>query len=162
MLKLRFFHQMKEYTCGPASLKMVFDFFGEHLSEKKIAKIAKTGRNGTSHENIILTARREGFYCYVHENASINQIKHFIDLDLPVIVDYKEPDSDEGHYSVVIGYGKNGIIMNDPWNGRRFSIPNADFKKRWHDSMKNHSYNRWVLVLSRGSFDLGKQYNPIR
>ena len=130
--------QKTEYTCGPSSLKMLFKFFGENISENRISKQTKTKQSGTSHKNLINTARKHNFYCYVHENSSIHQIKHFIDKNLPVIVNYIEPFDNEGHYSVIIGYDKTKIILNDPWDGKNFKLPFVEFKGRWFDKHKNY------------------------
>ncbi len=162
MLKVPYYHQKTGYTCGPASLEMVFAFFKKNIKEQDISKLAKTQPlYGTIHKYMIDVSRRSGFYCFVHENANIHNIKHFIDLSLPVIVHYKEPSSNDGHYSVIIGYDKDNLIMNDPWNGKCFKIKFDDFDKRWHDKQINHKYIRWLLVLSKNKFDLGRQYGPI-
>ncbi len=160
-MKVRFFHQKRGYTCGPASLKMVFDFFGLKMTEEKIAKIAKTHKSGTSHLHIINTARKEGFYCYVHGGATISQIKHFIDFDLPVIVNYIEQKTKEGHYAVVIGYDRHGLILNDPWDGGHYKIKYKEFYKNWYDYHGRDKYSRWFIVLSREKFNVGKQYGPL-
>ena len=140
---------------------MVFKFFGKNLTEKELTKVAKTTKNGTTHQNIINTTRKAGFYCLAHENSTLNELRAFIDKGLPAIVNYTEPDTNEGHYAVIIGYTKNKLIMNDPWNGKNFKIKNRDFLSRWHDRNKSDHYNHWFLIISKKKFDLGKQYNPI-
>jgi len=157
MISLHYFHQRKSYTCGPASLKMVFDFFGLKTSEEKLKKYLKSNKEkGTKHKALINAVIRNGFYCYVHNHSSLSQIKGFIEKDLPVIIHYIEPDSNEEHYSVVVGVHGRKIIMNDPWMGKRFKLKEKEFERRWHGE-KNYG---WLMVLSRKKFDLGKQYNP--
>ncbi len=160
IIKLPYFHQRTDHTCGPACLKMIFAFFGLKLSEKKIVELTKTNFAGTNHAPIIKTARKEGFYCYVHDNSTINQIKHFIELDLPIIINYIEPSDNEGHYAIIVGYKKNSLVFDDPWNGRNFILPNKKFEKRWRDS--KNKYKKWILVLSKNKFSIGKQYNPLK
>jgi ABC-type bacteriocin/lantibiotic exporter with double-glycine peptidase domain len=153
-IEVPYFKQKKNHTCGPASIKMVFRFFGLHAREAELARVMKTKKEGTEHSGLIMIARKNGFYCYVHENASLNQVKHFIDLGLPVIVNYLEPDSEEGHYAVVVGYGLRRIVLNDPWNGKEFKIFLKDFEIRWNER------KRWMFVLSKKEFNVGKQYKP--
>ena len=160
MLKFKFFKQDNEYSCGPTCLEMVFSYFGRRISKEKLEKLAKTTKSGTSHVNMIKVAIKEGFYCYIHNNSSINQIKHFIDIKLPVIINYIEPSSNDGHYAVIVGYNKNSIILDDPWNGKNFKISIKEFNKRWYDYHKKHKYSRWILVVSKKKFNLGKQYAP--
>ncbi len=154
---LRFFRQHKDYTCGPASLKMAFDFFGIHKKETTLSKEANTHKNGTAHKDLVRTARRNGFYCHVHENSCINEIRYFIERDLPVIINYREPSSEEGHYSVVVGHNKHKIILDDPWNGKRFTLNVNKFLKRW-----DKKYHKWIVVLSKKKINMGQTYPPIK
>lgn len=161
MIKTPFYKQKKDYTCGPAVLKMVFGFFGIRVKESELAKLGKTNHtNGTNHEGLIYTIRKKGFYCYVHEHASINQIKHFLDLKLPVIVNYIEPKDEEGHYAVVVGHNSNHLILNDPYNGPKFKLTIEDFEKRWRGKHTNHNSKHWLLVISKNPFSIGKQFEP--
>lgn len=87
-----------------------------------------------------------------------NLLFHVVE-GIPVIVDYTEPTSNEGHYAVVIGFNKKRIILNDPWNGKDFSLPYKEFERRWIDHNGRWS-NRWYLVLSKKEFSTGRQYFP--
>lgn len=159
MIHLHYFHQRTGYTCGPAAMKMVFDFFGIKVGEKKLKRLLRSNKNkGTTHKRLIAIALKNGFYCYVHNNSLIHDIKSFIDRDLPVIVHYVEPEDNEEHYSVVIGYKRNKLVMNDPWAGKHFKIKISDFEKRWHGVKKK----RWIMVISKKPFDIGKQFIPKR
>lgn len=158
--RVPYFKQRASYTCGPASIKMVFRFFGLKLNDEELVRSLKaTKSNGTRHMALINLARKKGFYCFVHENSSLNTIKHFVDIDLPVIINYIEPSEDEGHYAVVTGYKKGRLIIHDPWNGKHFSLSYGDFQKRWKSKYESGS-KRWILVLSKKPFNIGKQYFP--
>ena len=156
-----FFRQKKEYTCGPASLEMVMRFFGKNFTEENLAKLAHTKKDGTLHAGIIQAARKAGFYCYVHRNSSINHIQHFIDKGDPVIVNYIDPNSGEGHYGVIIGYSSKNLVMNDSSNGQEFSIHKSKFEDLWHGGNNKKTNQRWILVLSKNPFFMGKQYYPM-
>ena len=158
-LAIPFFHQKTEFTCGPASLEMVMRFLGKRVSEEKIRREAGTAReHGTSHQGMIEAATKEGFYCYINEASSLHEAKHFLELHIPVIVDYTEPSDDEGHYAVVTGFSDNAIILNDPWNGRNFSISEKEFLRRWYD--RDLRSNRWLIIVSDCDFNVGRQYKP--
>jgi len=161
-LKVKFSKQYRDYTCGSVCLEMIFDYYGKKISREKIMKIAKTTKRGTGHLNMINAVRTFGFYCYVHENSSVNQIKHFIGKKFPVLVNYIEPDTNEGHYAVVIGYDGWNIILNDPWNGKNFKISFKNFKKRWFDYHTNNKLSKWIMVISNNRFSVGKQYEPLK
>lgn len=160
-INIPFYKQDTAYTCGPAALQMAFSLLGKFKSEKALAQEAGTNKNGTTHQGMIDTALGEKFYCYVNEGSSLEEVKYFIHCGLPVIVDYTEPSGEEGHYAVVSGYQDGRIILNDPWNGKDFKLAEKEFITRWHDCHPhNHVCKRWMLVLARKPFDLGKQYIP--
>ena len=160
-VKLSFYKQDTGYTCGPASLQMVLSFFHDHKSEADIARKAHTKKDaGTKHKWMINVAEKEGFYCYVNNNSSIEEIRDFIESGLPVIVHFTEPSGNDSHYSVITGFSKGKIIMNDPWNGRGFKIRKADFLSRWHGSVDKNNCKKWVMVISKEDFNIGKQYLP--
>ena len=65
MIKLKPFRQ-RPGLCGPASLKMVMDYYGVSVSEAEIAKIAGASKEkGTSFEGLIKAAKRFGFYVFM-------------------------------------------------------------------------------------------------
>lgn len=159
MLKVPYHRQRNSYTCGPASLQMVFEFFKVPETQKHLSKAAHTNDAvGTLHEAMISLARQHGFYCYVHNNSNMAEIEHFVANGLPVIIDFLEPTSDEGHYAVVVGLTPEQITFNDPWNGRHWQLTRAEFDKRWHDATRGQP--RWIMVLNSGPFAVGKQFAP--
>lgn len=159
-LVIPFYRQNNSYSCGPASLQMVFSFFNKHEAQKTLMIKAHTTQDGTMHHNIIEVARKEKFYCYVNNNSTIHEIKHFIDSGYPVIVNYTEPSSEEGHYSIIKGYDRRGILMNDPWNGQNFRLSEKDFLSRWHDHYNHNEYKKWLMVISKTDLQVGRQYLP--
>lgn len=161
-LNIPFYRQDTGYTCGPTALQMAFSFLGKFKSEKNIAREAGTqSKTGTSHHGMIEAALREKFYCYVNEGSTLDELKYFIKLGHPVIVNYIEPSSDEGHYAVVTGYNNKHITLNDPWNGKDFNISEQSFLARWHDMHEGrHPCTSWIMVLGTEPFSLGKQYAP--
>jgi len=149
------YHRQKEiYTCGPAALKMVYGFFGKKTKERYLARELKTTKDGTKNSDLIKSARRKGFYCFVHDNSSVEEIKHFITKNLPVIVNYIEPRNNDGHYAVVVGFKKKKLVLNDSWNGENFKISIRKFNERWHSS--NYNPKRWMMVISKKKFNLEK------
>ena len=159
-IRVPFFRQHSSYTCGPVVLEMVYRFFGMKASEKSLVRELKTSRKkGTGHRAIINSARKHGFYCFVHDNSSISQIKHFLFKGFPVIINYIEPSNDEGHYAVAIGFTKKHIILNDPWDGKDFRISFDDFLERWHDNDNHHK--NWLMIITKKKLNLGRQYSPL-
>ncbi len=162
IIPVPYYKQKTNYTCGPSSIKMVLGFFGIRESERKLAREARTDKkSGTDHHSLIELSRKKGFYCYIQEKSSIHIIKHFISQELPVIINYVEPSSNDGHYAVVVGYRKGGIIMNDPINGKNFYLNYKELYGRWSGGKYNKS-KRWIMVISKKPVIRGKQYGPVR
>ncbi len=160
-LKIPFFKQDTGYTCGPVSLQMAMDFLGKFKGELPLARELHTSeKDGTHHKNMIETSVKEGFYCYANNDSSLEEVERFLKEKLPVIVHFTEPSEDAGHYSVVAGIEKGNVILNDPWNGRNFKISKKEFMERWHGKEGKKIDKKWILVLSKEDFCLGKQYLP--
>lgn len=112
MIDLKPYHQ-KPSLCGPASLKMVMDYYSVSASEDELAKIAgSTLEDGTTIEGMIKAARHFGFKVLKKEKASINDIKGLINKGTPVIVRWFFDDW--GHYSVVVDINKKKVVLMDP------------------------------------------------
>lgn len=163
--------QERDYTCGLAALQMVLAFWGEQKSQRKIRKLMKASprelaRRGLDNHKMVRAVQRAGLYAYVNEYSNLEELKSFIRQGYPVIVNYIEPSHNDGHFAVVKGFNLLGqIILNDPWNGSDFSLPEKQFLNRWHskwwrskDGFKGH----WLLVVSRTSLKVGLLFSPYK
>lgn len=159
LLAVPFYKQDTTYTCGPVSLQMVLEFFGRRHSEKELSQLAKTEHLGTAHGEMVRAVTALGLYCYVNSDAALEEVKYFLNLGQPVIVNFIEPSSDEGHYAVAVGYDKRHLILHDPWNGPYFRLSFADFVRRWYDDGARRSHH-WLMAVADRPFNLGRQYFP--
>lgn len=128
--------------CGPASLKMVFDYYGVEKSEEEIAKLAGTIENlGTDEAGIKKAAESFGFKVIIKNESSFEDIQSYLDKKIPVIVnwftrgriDYDDSQVPDGHYSVVVGLDNDHIYLQDPEIGKLRKIAKEDFMKVWFD-----------------------------
>ena len=151
-LKVPFFSQCKDHTCGAACLKMVMAFWGVKRSETLLARDTRaTKAVGATHQGMISAARKQGFSVHTREHSSLHDLRRFLNQGLATIVHFIEPSDNEtaGHYAVVTGMTREKIIFNDPWNGSRFSLRHKNFKKRWYASQGRYRYRRWLIVLKK-------------
>jgi len=159
MLKIPYFKQDTRYSCGPATLQMIFAFYGKEISETNLTERLKTKEgDGTKHSNLIRVANEEGFYVYVNTDSSIEEVREILAKDIPVIVNFVEPSNEEGHYAVVVDITGEKIFLNDPWNGENFEMSIIDFENRWQSGDGLHK--EWLMAVSDKDFSLGKQYLP--
>lgn len=158
-LDVPYFKQDTVYSCGVASLQMVLDFFGVFESEENLTKEAHTNPEiGTTYKWMIDVATKNGFYCYVNNESSLEEVGYFLEQKLPVTVRFIETSNNEDHYSVITGIQNGEVVMNDPWNGEGLRMSCEDFLSRWHTEDKNHI--RWMMVIAKEKIPLGKQFLP--
>lgn len=128
--------------CGPACLKMVFDYYGIEKTEEEIAKLTGTTDDlGTDDEGIIKAAEGLGFKVEIKNESSFEEIQEWLNKKTPVIVnwftrgriDYDDSQVPDGHYSVVAGLGEEFIYLQDPEIGKLRKIEKSDFMKVWFD-----------------------------
>ncbi|MEK7082916.1 MAG: C39 family peptidase [Patescibacteria group bacterium] len=128
--------------CGPASLKMVLEYYGVEKTEKELAELCGTDSNlGTSDEGLKRAAEHLGFTVEIKNNSTFDDIGHWLDKKVPVIVnwftrgrmDYDDSEVPDGHLSVVIGLDDEYIYLQDPEIGVLRKISRDDFMKVWFD-----------------------------
>jgi predicted double-glycine peptidase len=147
------------YSCGAASVQMVLAYHGIRVSEARLMALLGTNKSyGTHHQAIIELIVQEGLYCYVNTEGTLDDVRMFLDRALPVLVHYIEPDGNEHHYSVAVGYDQTHVTLHDPWNGEAYKMVYPDFLERWRDDVGD--FPRWYLVASPEDLHVGKQYHP--
>jgi len=151
MLKLKPFRQSPGF-CGPASLKMVLDYYGVSSSEADLAKISGTTKEkGTSMEGLAKAAEHFGFKTFVKKDSSIEDVDSYVKQGIPVIVDWFYID--DGHYSVVVDINKKELTLMDPTLQklilyiRRRKIPVDKFLRIWFDFPGNFIKDSKDLIL---------------
>jgi ABC-type bacteriocin/lantibiotic exporter with double-glycine peptidase domain len=148
MIKIKSVKQFKGY-CGPASFKMILDYYGVNYSQEKLAKLTKTTPNeGCAEEDIVRVAKKLGFKAYIKQNSSIKEIKKLISKGIPVIVDWFSPEQ-AGHYSVIVGFNKNKILLADPHFGKIVKRDISWFEERWFDLPFTYLTKREIIVIRR-------------
>jgi len=148
-MKLKYYKQSKNLSsCGPVCLKMIFEYLGKKYSEKELIKLcdAIPGK-GTSHKDMIDSVKKVGFFYKTKSKSSINELINYVKKGYSVIVNYLDPVSRKGHYSIVVKVNekKKRLIFSDPSNGNSYSLGFKEFNKIWHNRKK--SSWRWILIV---------------
>ena len=143
ILKLKPFQETPNAgMCGPASIKIVLNYYGIDLEEKELAKLAGWNKNlGIDDKGIERTAKSFGFKVKIKNNSSFKDIEKWLDKKVPVIVnwftrgrkDYSDSDVADGHYSVVAGLDGKFICLQDPEIGKIRKLERDDFMAVWFD-----------------------------
>ena len=172
MIKLKPFRETPG-LCGPASLKMILDYYGVSVSEEDLAKVCGASKEkGTSIKGLIKGAKHFGFSVFLKEKSTLGDLKYFIKKKIPVIVDWFAED--DGHYSIVVDINKKEVVLMDPALRkilvyiRRRKFSPATFRRIWFDfpgdfiESKKQVVLRLMLVItpSRKRFPIkGGSYN---
>lgn len=134
LLKVPHYIQSDDSTCGPASLRMVFAYYGKFLSEEDIANICDhTYEMGCKSEDMVCAAEAVGFDVFLKNNSTIDELERLVNSGVPVIVDWFCGDPPEGHSSVVIGVSKDNIYILDPFLEEMRVVSKYDFRRCWFD-----------------------------
>ncbi|MBU3934862.1 C39 family peptidase [Patescibacteria group bacterium] len=128
--------------CGPASLKIVLEYYGVNKSEEELAKLAGHRKGlGIDDKGIKIAAEKLGFKVKIKSNSSFKDIERWLKKDVPVIVDwftrgrcdYDDSEVADGHYSVVFSLDDEHIYLQDPEIGGERKIKREDFMRVWFD-----------------------------
>lgn len=128
--------------CGPASLKIILNYYGVDKSEEEIAKLCKVKKGlGVDDKSIKTAAEKLGFNATIKNNSTFKDIEKWLKKDVPVIVnwftrgrtDYGDSSVADGHYSVVMGLDDKHIYFQDPELGSMRKIERDDFMRVWFD-----------------------------
>lgn len=143
--------------CGPASLKMILDYYGVDKSEKELAKLC--GRDsglGVNDAAIKRIAEKFGFGVKIKNKSSFADIEKWLKKEVPIIVDwfsggradYGDSEMADGHYSVAVGLDKKSIYLQDPETGGLRVIARSDFMRVWFD-FKKERITSWKDMIIR-------------
>ena len=150
-IKLRLVSQIPGF-CGPASLRMILDYWGITVSQEKIAKLSSASKkSGTSLKGMIEAAKYFGFQVFLKDNGTIEDLRYFVGRGIPVIVNWF--CKDDGHYSVVIHLNKRNIVLADPDSApeniveRRMTI--KKFFRVWFDFPGDFIKEKRNIIIRR-------------
>ena len=133
--------------CGPATLKILFGYYGISKPEKELVKASGWNKDlGINDKAIKKVAEQLGFKVKIKNNSTLRDIESWLKKGVPVIVDWftrgrnDYPDSavSDGHYSVVAGLDNKFIYLQDPEIGKIRKLNNEYFLTVWFDFTGKH------------------------
>ena len=143
--------------CGPASLKMVLDYWGVDKSEEEVSRMCNRNPElGTDDTSIKKVAELYGLKAEIENNSSFDSIQSWLDRGIPIIVnwftrgraDYGNEEVPDGHYSVVVGLDDDYIYLQDPEIGGLRKLDRNDFMRVWFD-FKADRIRSWGDIILR-------------
>jgi predicted double-glycine peptidase len=143
--------------CGPATIKMILDYYGIEKTEAELATLThKSDELGITDQDTKRVLESFGLNVAIKSFADFTDIKYWLDKDVPVIVDWftrgrNDDDEDEmadGHYSIAVGLDEESIYLQDPEVGRIRKIPKKDFLRVWFDFLPSN-IEKWEDMVIR-------------
>jgi ABC-type bacteriocin/lantibiotic exporter with double-glycine peptidase domain len=149
MLDIKPVKQSKN-LCGPATLKMVFAYYGVDKPESYLARLSKADPNkGTKAENMVLAAEKLGFDAYFKDNCSLKELERLVkEESIPVIFNWFCQDG-MGHYSVAVDLTKRYVYYVDPNIGKKDKLTRTNFLERWLDYYGNYPRDPEDFIIRR-------------
>lgn len=145
MIKYKVAKQLKGY-CGPASLKMVFDYHGIIKTQEEWARLSGTTQEGgVQNEGMIKAIKSVGFSYKIIKEASFPDLENLVNTHHTVIATWWSKSG--GHYSPVVDVTKKSIIIADPEIGRYRRIGLKKFDHLWFDFAKDNNRTRVISNL---------------
>ena len=135
------YRQQKNYTCVPASVRMLLAFHGIDRDESYLARMLKTKFYGTNVYNIkYLEDEQIGLKVRIRF-LSLDELKQILSQNQPCIVPLRTKylsyfPYDCLHTLIVVGYDNAGnILVNDPnFDDEIISIKELEFIEAWTEN----------------------------
>ena len=129
-------------NCGPASLSMALSYFGITKTQEELGETLRPYQNpqgdnddkSVTLDELAKEGEKYGLIAYHRPNGSVEKLKAFIALGIPVITrTWLYPNEDIGHFRVVKGYDNvtREIIQDDSYQGHNIHYSYDTFNSMW-------------------------------
>ena len=157
-MNLKSCKQKTNHTCGPASLRTIFNYYKVKVSEQELILLGDIGEEGTDFQTMRSLAREFGFSFYSKSNGSLEDIKKYLKKNIPILVCFQSGSNNgtNGHYSVIFDIDDSFIYLADPANwtqgdkkkyseNRKMLIDT--FMEHWWEEENVKVIKRWFGII---------------
>lgn len=137
-LDVPYYRQHRDYTCGPACLRMVLAYYGHETDEVSLTMLCGTNVFGTGLSDLTNAARQLGFRAEYTHCESLADLTDALARSIPPIamVDAAKlyhvgEITPLGHLVVVIGASVSEIVYHDPLIDRELRVTTEIFLRAW-------------------------------
>lgn len=141
-----FFRQTDSSDCGPTCLRMIFSYYGLHLSSKEIINNCEFSRDGVTMLSLGQTAERFSFDYYITE-LSLEELQN--GYKVPCILHWNKD-----HYVVLTEISQNKFKIADPAKGT-YVYDSNQFSQFWQNS-NFHPSNGIAMIITPSDKPLPK------
>ncbi len=129
-------------NCGPATLSMVFAYYGVDRSQQTIGDFLRPYQNPTgnnddksvSMDEMLAYAESAGFAAFHRVDGNLDTLRAFVSHNVPVVVQsLMTPTSDIGHFRIVTAYddAQQRLVQTDPYLGPNLTDSYSEFQTMW-------------------------------
>ncbi len=138
------FYPQKQFHCGPATLAMAMNFYGQSLTPQELAKdVFIPGRKGSFQSEMKAAVRKRGMLAYELTPELVYLLAE-VSVGHPVIILQNKSVKyyPIWHYALVIGYdlSKKQIYLHSGPN-KNYAVSMSVFEFTWKRS------NRWAMAV---------------
>ena len=145
-MKIPFFKQQTDYTCGAACMRMILASFGIKKSETALKKLmGSSSMCGTWNKQFPQLAEKLNMDYIVLRNAQQSEINRMLKDGFELIINFFDPKEKVGHYAVVKSITSSKIYLIDQWHGPNESYSWKEFLPLWKSSLDKDK--RWVFGI---------------
>lgn len=151
MLNIPYFKQNRDYTCGPACLRMVLAYYGIEQDEVTLTMLCRTTLFGTSARNIEQAALQFKLQVDYKYEATPEDLTSGLQRGVPAIcfvdlsVLFDEGDKVGVHAVVVCELKENEITYHDPKQGSNQKAQVEKFMGAWQ-GLKGELISIWRTI----------------
>ncbi len=146
--RIPYYRQQTTYTCGPAVLRMLAGALGRPVSERRLSRLCLTSAKRGTPNTVMAILGKALLGVRTYPAATWKQLESALEHGHPVVVNYREPGEEAGHYAIAVGLNDEAIVLFDPWHGPRFSLPVEEFRQRWLGHRTRRADRGWMMVLA--------------
>lgn len=132
IIKLKHYVQTTDYSCGPASLKMILSYHGLDVSEEILIRLTDANPNGVDVNKLIMVLTQLGFRAEPIEGSYKTLKTYFREKPMPILLHLEK----EEHYVVLVGINQKYIYIVDPSIKGIQKIKRGEFVQQWQITKK--------------------------
>ncbi len=148
--------------CGPASVAMILNYFGENVTTDEVFRRTGAGQGLIRVAELKKAISSYGYDSEFITNSSLEEINQNINKGIPIIalVHYGSLSSRQdkkftgGHFFVMVGYRDDGFFVNDPnfWgeyrkHGDHHFYKRDEFTNAWSNCWRDGNPNKSYLII---------------
>lgn len=155
-------------TCGPTSVLMVLQRYGEDVTLDEVKAQTKTEWFEHNGESIGMTAPDYIPQALSHfgvpakmKAGNMDRLKHYVSQDRPVIVLLRSSKT-TWHYVVAVGYNEDSVMLADPGPGKFKALKNEWFMGAW--SFETDMRGKSAVAdcaLCKGTGEMVSNFGPL-